>query len=95
MNEQRQHLSKLSEQLNNGLKELGIECGEPSHIVPIMIGDPHRALEVARKLEKKGLKVLPIRTPTVPPGTERLRVSLSAAHSSADIDKLLNALKDI
>ncbi len=95
MDNQRKHLSELAIQLNQGLKELGIVCGEPSHIAPIMIGDPHRALEAAAKLEKSGLKVLPIRTPTVPPGTERLRVSLSASHSAADIDKLLNALKGI
>lgn len=96
MNRERQHLSELALQLNKGLKNLGIECGdEPSHIVPIMIGDPHKALLAASKLQEQSLKVLPIRTPTVPPGTERLRVSLSAAHTPAHIDKLINALKDI
>ena len=51
-------------------------------------------MELSQQLAADGLKVLPIRTPTVPPGTERLRISLSAAMQPADIDRLLDALRN-
>lgn len=55
-----------------------IPGGEPSHIRPLITGDARRAVELSERLLEAGYKVLPIRTPTVPPGTERLRFSLSA-----------------
>lgn len=55
-----------------------IPGGEPSHIRPLVVGSAERALSLSAKLLKGGFKVLPIRTPTVPPSTERLRFSLSA-----------------
>lgn len=70
----------------------GIIPGDaPSHIRPLIVGDPHKALSLSGKLLERGYSVLPIRTPTVPPGTERLRFSLSAAIPP---DKLL-PIKDI
>lgn len=59
-----------------------------SHIRPLVVGDPRRAAELSADLLTEGFKVLPIRTPTVPPGTERLRFSLSAALDPADIRRL-------
>ena len=57
-----------------------------------MIGDELAALDAADRLLQCGLLVPAIRPPTVPPGTSRLRVSLSAAHSEADVDRLVEAL---
>lgn len=51
----------------------------PSHIRPLIVGDANKAVRLSQKLLDCGFKVLPIRTPTVPPGTERLRFSLSAS----------------
>lgn len=65
------------------------------HIQPFMVGDPQRAVMFSQLLKTKGLDVLPIRTPTVPPGTDRLRISLSAAHSDTEIDSLIEALKSL
>lgn len=65
----------------------------PSHIQALIVGDPIKAVEMSKALRNKGIVVLPIRTPTVPAGTERLRFSLSAALSPADILTLSNALK--
>lgn len=90
---ERKHLHSMSSLLVASLAEMGVTGIEPNHIVPIPAGSAHRALEMARKLADEGIKVLPIRTPTVPPGTERLRVSLSAAHSRADVERLIDALK--
>ena len=55
-----------------------IHGGAPSHIRPLIIGSSEGALRMSAHLADNGFKVLPIRTPTVPPGTERLRFSLSA-----------------
>lgn len=91
MDTERAHLRHLSEHLADGLRSLGFEAS-PSHIQPVVIGNASQAVAVASRLLDDGVKVLPIRTPTVPPGTERLRISLSAANSETDIDRLLTAL---
>ena len=61
-------------------------------IQPIVLGDAERALAVSRALEAQGFLVTAIRPPTVPPGTARLRVTLSAAHEEAQVDALIGAL---
>jgi 8-amino-7-oxononanoate synthase len=66
--------------------------GHPSPIVPYVCGTEARALEAAAALYDDGLLVTAIRPPTVPPGTARLRVALSAAHTTDQIDKLASAL---
>jgi 8-amino-7-oxononanoate synthase len=63
-------------------------------IIPVIVGDEARALELSAKLEKRGFLVAAIRPPTVPPGTSRLRVTLSAAHEEAQVDALIDALAD-
>ena len=66
--------------------------GHPSPIVPFVCGEEQRALDAARALLDDGLLVPAIRPPTVPPGTSRLRVTVSAAHTDAQVDHLLRAL---
>ncbi|WP_375172368.1 8-amino-7-oxononanoate synthase [Marinobacter sp.] len=63
-------------------------------IQPILVGDNWSALALSQALEEKGVLVTAIRPPTVPEGEARLRVTLSAAHSHADLDRLLQALAD-
>lgn len=93
---ERRHLRQMSLRLARGLKDAGIGVAEPSHIMPVVIGEARRTVEIARRLSTDfGLKVLPIRTPTVPPGTERLRISLSAWHTAEHIDRLTAALKKV
>jgi 8-amino-7-oxononanoate synthase len=58
----------------------------------VILGAPGRALEAARALRGAGLLVLAIRPPTVPAGTARLRISLSANHSEAQLERLLAAI---
>ncbi|MDE6287646.1 MAG: 8-amino-7-oxononanoate synthase [Muribaculaceae bacterium] len=67
----------------------------PSHIRPLIVGDANRAVELSRHLADDGFKVLPIRTPTVPPGTERLRFSLSASIDPGRLDSLATSLKSL
>lgn len=89
MDAERHHLRELGRALGRALGS-----GSQSHIQPFMVGDPERAVRLSAKLREEGLLVLPIRRPTVPPGTDRLRISLSAALSAADVERLANALKN-
>jgi 8-amino-7-oxononanoate synthase len=72
-----------------------VRAGHPSPIVPVMMGDESSALAAASMLLEHGLLVPAIRPPTVPAGTSRLRVALSAAHSDTMIDCLVAALAKI
>ena len=74
---------------------LGLPGTSVSPIVPIILKDEARALAASRELEARGFLVSAIRPPTVPVGTARLRVTLSAAHSAAQVDALLAALLEI
>ncbi|MCZ7536656.1 MAG: aminotransferase class I/II-fold pyridoxal phosphate-dependent enzyme [Acidimicrobiia bacterium] len=69
--------------------------GHPSPIVPVVCGDEARALDAAAALLDRGMLVPAIRPPTVPPGTSRLRVTVSAAHTDAQIGALVSALEDL
>jgi 8-amino-7-oxononanoate synthase len=71
---------------------LGLPGTSVSPIVPIILGDEARALAASRELESLGFLVSAIRPPTVPAGTARLRVTLSAAHTDAQVDGLISAL---
>jgi len=63
--------------------------------VPLLLGDNARALAAAERLAALGYDVRAIRPPTVPPGTARLRVSVHADHSEAEIDALAEALAEV
>ena len=63
-------------------------------IQPIVIGEPGRAVAISATLERLGMLATAIRPPTVPQGTARLRVTLTAAHQPEDIDRLLTGLAD-
>ncbi|CAJ0901650.1 8-amino-7-oxononanoate synthase [Ralstonia sp. LMG 32965] len=65
----------------------------PTAIQPIVIGENAPALELAAALEREGIRIAAIRPPTVPTGTARLRITLSAAHTDADIERLAQALE--
>ncbi|MFD1356200.1 aminotransferase class I/II-fold pyridoxal phosphate-dependent enzyme, partial [Methylorubrum suomiense] len=70
---------------------LGLAEAE-SPVVPVLVGEAEAALALAAALEKRGFLVVAIRPPTVAPGTARLRVAFSAAHSEEQVDALADAL---
>lgn len=91
--ERRAHLHRLIAQFRDGASQRGIELlASSTPIQPIPIGDSARAVAVAQRLENAGFYVPAIRPPSVPANAARLRVSLSAAHAQADIERLLDAL---
>jgi len=81
--------------LRAGLRELGIAPLGWGHIVPWVVGDDRRATEIARALLERGFIVVAIRPPSVAPGTARLRLTATAAHTRTDIDGLLAAVRDL
>jgi 8-amino-7-oxononanoate synthase len=91
----REHLTALIQRFREGATALGLELMDsPTPIQPILVGDSGRALRLSQMLRERGLLVTAIRPPTVPAGTARLRVTLSAAHSFEQLDRLLEALSE-
>jgi 8-amino-7-oxononanoate synthase len=78
-----------------GLKRLGLPSHEDSAIFPVVIGPPDAAVDASRKLRAAGLLVKPIRPPTVPEGTSRLRFALCAGHTEEHLTRALAALQKL
>ena len=99
MENEPQKQTRVKELAKRVRSELGaIGCAGPpgdSPIIPIIIGAEVTTMESAERLMGEGLLVLPIRPPTVPAGTSRLRLSLSSEHTDQEIDLLLGALKQL
>lgn len=91
--EQRAHLALLSSRLCQAVREAGYVCASDSHIVPLTVGSSERAVWQATALQHQGFYVLPVRPPTVPEGTSRLRFSLTAALTDAEMDSLVSLLR--
>jgi glycine C-acetyltransferase/8-amino-7-oxononanoate synthase len=80
-------------QVHKELTRLGFSIAKPeSAIIPIMVGDEGKAMELFEKLLGQGVFIPAVRYPTVPKGKARLRVTVSAAHTSQDIAELMRAL---
>ncbi len=91
----REHLNKLIARFRQGAAEIGLNLMDSATpIQPIMIGDSARAMRLSALLRERGLLVTAIRPPTVPAGSARLRVTLSAAHSEAQLERLLQVLAE-
>ncbi|MEP5569265.1 MAG: 8-amino-7-oxononanoate synthase [Halioglobus sp.] len=89
----REHLTSLIQHFRTGAAELGLPLmPSSSAIQPLTVGDASRATAMSEKLRERGLLIGAIRPPTVPAGTSRLRITLSAAHSVQQVDDLLEAL---
>jgi 8-amino-7-oxononanoate synthase len=89
----RELLQQRITQFRQGAQQLGLNLmASGTAIQPLVVGDTKRCLAASDALHERGFWVTAIRAPTVPAGTERLRVTLSAAHTAADVDALLAAL---
>lgn len=88
MGMERRRLQELAAGLRLDLSRLGLTTGGASQIVPVIIGESSTAVRVAKQLQEQGYWVTAIRPPTVPAGTARLRLSLTAAMDPAELAPL-------
>lgn len=96
MDEERSHLENISHLLYESIKNnFNNQKNSNSHIQPLIIGDPFKAKKISDFLFDNKIKALPIRKPTVPAGTERLRFSLTAGMKTDDIHNLDKVLKEV
>ena len=90
MQERREHLAHIGRTLREALQARGYTC--PSHIVPMIVGQSADTVLQAEALQRHGFYALPVRPPTVPEGTSRIRFSLTAEIRSEEIEELTNYL---
>jgi 8-amino-7-oxononanoate synthase len=94
--ELRQRLRNNSRHLRAGLRDLGFEVGEGgTQIIPLMVRESDRTMRVCQELLDRGVFAQGIRYPSVPRGTERLRLTVTASHSRADLDAALITLGEV
>lgn len=92
----REYLQLLAKKFQRAMKELQLNClPSQTPIQAICFGEASQALSVGEALLSKGILVGVIRPPTVPQGTSRLRINLSAYHSESDLDYLINCLNEV
>lgn len=91
-NTQREKLQQISSLLKAALIKKGYDCPSSSHILPMTIGDSGETVMKAEVLQRKGFYALPVRPPTVPDGTSRIRFSLTAAITEEEIRNLIESL---
>lgn len=92
MDHLRKTLSGNAARLRTMITAAGLPCPSGSHIIPVMAGDSNAAVKLALEMQDKGFYLLPVRPPTVPEGTARLRISLTASVSDGEISSLASAL---
>ena len=93
LEDERRTLAARADRLRQAVRAAGFDpLASSTQIVPAVIGPESLTLATARQLEEDGLLCIPIRPPTVPDGTSRIRLSLSAAHTDVQFEKLLGAL---
>ncbi len=92
LNPQRQHLQQLSQSLQQALTAKGYDCPSSSHIVPVIIGESQKTVEKAQMLQAAGFYIMPVRPPTVPQHSSRLRISLTAQITQSDLHQLMQLL---
>lgn len=88
----REHLSHISNKLKDALTAKGYLCPTVSHIVPMIVGASKDTIFKAEELQRKGFYALPVRPPTVPEGTSRIRFSLTADITENEINQLIELI---
>jgi len=89
---ERQHLNNLSQSLQQAVLSKGFDCPSTSHIVPVILGESQTAVDKATQLQQAGFYIMPVRPPTVPKHSSRLRISLTTQVSQTDLDQLVGLL---
>ena len=90
--EQKQKLEHLTKAVHASLRLRGIQTSSVTHIIPLIIGDNEKTIKVSEQLRSMGYYIPAIRPPTVPEGTSRLRISLTADCRLEDFEEVLSVL---
>jgi 8-amino-7-oxononanoate synthase len=93
MSKEREHLMVMASILRDNLREAGFDVPGNSHIVPVILGEDRHAVSMAGKLRKAGFHALPVRPPTVPENSSRLRFSLRADLTMKNMEELAATIR--
>ena len=86
--DRRIRLASMAEKVRGAVRQAGYPCPSESHIVPLVVGESEKTVLKAAEMQRKGFYVLPVRPPTVPAGTSRLRLSLTAALPEGEVERM-------
>ncbi|MCH7391563.1 8-amino-7-oxononanoate synthase [Acinetobacter dispersus] len=92
MQPQRQHLAEMSQYLQQAVIAKGFPSPSSSHIIPIILGESQAAIEKARYVQQQGFYAMPVRPPTVPQNSSRLRISLTSLVQKNELEQLVECL---
>ncbi|WP_445115047.1 8-amino-7-oxononanoate synthase [Acinetobacter sp. WZC-1] len=92
MQQARSQLQQLSRYLQQAVLNQGFGCPSTSHIVPVITGESQRTVALARQIQQAGFYIMPVRPPTVPQHSSRLRISLTSQVTQADLEQLIHLL---
>ena len=92
MQQQRQHLTEISQYLQQAVIAKGFSSPSSSHIIPVIVGESQAAIEKARYVQQQGFYAMPVRPPTVPQNSSRLRISLTALVQKNELQQLVEYL---
>lgn len=95
MQQEREYLQRISRQVQCAVEAHNNGIVSESHIVPFLCGSAEKAVNTAVQMQRKGFYLLPVRPPTVPKGTSRLRISLNAGCTPAEIDTLIHEIQQV
>ena len=92
MQQQRQHLAEISQYLQQAVIAKGFSSTSRSHIIPVIVGESQAAIEKARYVQQQGFYAMPVRPPTVPQNSSRLRISLTSLVQKNELQQLVEYL---
>ncbi len=92
----REHLHNLVRRFRSGAAQLDLPLmASQTPVQPLLVGEPKQAIRMSEALWERNILISAIRPPTVPAGSARLRITLSAAHTGSDVERLLTALEEV
>ena len=92
MRDRRIKVADLSTKLRLLLHEKGVSCPGETNIIPVIIGEPEKTVDIALQLQEDGYFILPVRPPAVPPNSSRLRISVTASMNYEDLKSFIEKL---
>lgn len=88
LSDQRREVAGLASRLRDDLRKAGLQTTGETNIIPVIIGEDSKTVAMAKAMEEAGYFILPVRPPTVPQGTSRFRLSISAAMKWSDLEEI-------